>query len=88
MDSAFKIVGDNGKLQKIISISLILISFIAGIPSSGISYLTKLPKFKCRQKNSQNSEYTSCEYNYENICLESSIYDYIIDKKIQLIIGH
>jgi len=75
MDEAIKIIGQEGKLQKILSFILISSSYLFSIICAAYSYLTKIPNFECSEKY-HNSPYFKCSYKNGEICLYSFPYNY------------
>lgn len=67
MELAIKAVGENGKLQKIISLITIASSSLTLLLAVTFAYLTKSPELLCRKTNSFNPHFQPCEYN-EDIC--------------------
>ena len=75
MDEAIKIIGQEGKLQKILSFILISSSFLFSVICAAYSYLTKIPNFECSEKY-YNSPYFKCPYKNGEICSYSFPYYY------------
>lgn len=55
-----------GKFHKLLVFSLISCSFLTCIVSLSFSYLTKQPKFLCRENSNHN--FTKCEFDEEKFC--------------------
>lgn len=67
MELAIKAVGENGKLQKIITFIVIASSALTLLLAVSFAYLTKQPEFLCRRVNELNPQFQKCDLT-ENIC--------------------
>ena len=67
MELAIKAVGDNGKVQKIITFVTVASASLTLVLSVSFAYLTKRPEFLCRQHNALNPDFQPCEYT-DNLC--------------------
>ena len=76
MENVLKILGENSKYQKIITIVSISTGCIPFTLTIAYSYLTKMPEFLCKNGN---GEYTPCEFDKNLFCARKI--DFIKDKK-------
>ena len=60
MELAIKAVGDNGKVQKIITFVTVASASLTLVLSVSFAYLTKRPEFLCRQHNALNPDFQPC----------------------------
>lgn len=67
MELAIKAVGENGKLQKIISFVVICSACLTLVLSVSYAYLTKTPAFLCKYSHDINPHYQQCEFS-ESMC--------------------
>ena len=79
MEECIASAGDNGKYQKIITFIGISLGSLPFTVSISYAYLTKMPKFLCKDENGQFS--VQCEYDYITFCSSENNYEYIKDKK-------
>ena len=79
MEECIASAGDNGKYQKIITFIGISLGSLPFTLSISYAYLTKMPKFLCKDENGQFS--VQCEYDYITFCSSENNYEYIKDKK-------
>ena len=73
-----------GKFHKLLVFSLISSSFLTCIVSLSFSYLTKQPKFLCRENSNHN--FTKCEFDEEKFCNKKQYpeFEFIKDKSNSL----
>ena len=69
-----KAVGENGKLQKIITFIIIATSSLTLILPVSYSYLTKRPEFLCRRHNDISPAFQECEYT-DQFCAKPPKFD-------------
>lgn len=73
MEIAFEAVGSNGKFQKIIAITIILITPMCLLIGIAFPLLTKEPGFFCKEKSSNSKEFEICLK--ENFCKNNFLYE-------------
>lgn len=81
MDLAFEAVGSNGKFQKIISLTVILVATMTLFSSSAFPFLTNKPIMLCKEKGNELYDFRHCYH--EDWC-KYSTYEYIKDEKNSL----
>ena len=79
MEESITAAGDNGKFQKIITIIGISLGSLPFILSISYAYLTKMPKFLCKDENGQFT--IPCEYDRATFCSAENPIEFIKDKK-------
>ena len=79
MEECIVAAGDRGKYQKKITIIAISLGSLPFILSISYAYLTKMPKFLCKDENGQFT--IPCEYDRETFCSSEKKIEFIKDKK-------
>ena len=79
MEECILAAGDRGKYQKIITIVAISLGSLPFILSISYAYLTKMPKFLCKDENGQFT--IECEYDRATFCSAENNVEFIKDKK-------
>ena len=79
MEECILAAGDRGKYQKIITIVAISLGSLPFILSISYAYLTKMPKFLCKDENGQFT--IACEYDRATFCSAENNVEFIKDKK-------
>ena len=79
MEECILAAGDRGKYQKIITIVTISLGSLPFILSISYAYLTKMPKFLCKDENGQFT--IECEYDRATFCSAENNVEFIKDKK-------
>ena len=79
MEECILAAGDRGKYQKMITIVAISLGSLPFILSISYAYLTKMPKFLCKDENGQFT--IECEYDRATFCSAENNVEFIKDKK-------
>ena len=79
MEECILAAGDRGKYQKMITIVAISLGSLPFILSISYAYLTKMPKFLCKDENGQFT--IACEYDRATFCSAENNVEFIKDKK-------
>ena len=79
MEEFIVAAGDHGKYQKIITFISITLGSLPFILSISYAYLTKMPKFLCKDENDQFT--IQCEYDRTKFCSSENKIEFIKDKK-------
>ena len=78
MDECIASAGEFGKYQKIVTIVDISLGSLPFILSISYAYLTKMPKFLCKNENGQFTIH--CEYDRIKFCSSENNFEFIKDK--------
>jgi putative MFS transporter len=76
MEGAFNSINEHGKFQKLITCTILAVSFICPIMCVGFPFLTAKPEMLCRIKNNEIKQYSSCQNG--EMC-QHDTFDIIID---------
>ena len=79
MEECILAAGDRGKYQKMITVVAISLGSLPFILSISYAYLTKMPKFLCKDENGQFT--IECEYDRATFCSAENNVEFIKDKK-------
>ena len=79
MEECILAAGDRGKYQKMITVVAISLGSLPFILSISYAYLTKMPKFLCKDENGQFT--IACEYDRATFCSAENNVEFIKDKK-------